>query len=209
MVSKILRALSCYIPLFLIFLSKNIYVLLTVDRTREENAAIIEYNRVLVWIWIALILLGYMAVRRFREKYLDNKRGNTDIYWLKMAENTTAEYYFTYFSLFVISFYGVDATNPEEVFDMISLAFLAILMLWVYIANDMYYINPILNLIGYRAFSVTVEFESNGEKRSCTYKVFSRDNLCVCDKNQVVWVRKTEKFDFAVCGIQKEDDEET
>jgi hypothetical protein len=209
MISKFLRALSCYIPLFLIFLLKNGYVLLTVDRTCQENAAIIKYNRVLLLIWIALILLSYMAVRHFREKYLDNEGGNTNDYWLKAAENTTAEYYFTYFSLFVISFCGVDATNPEEVFDMIILAILAILMLWVYIANDMYYINPVLNLIGYRAFSVTVEFESNGEKRSCTYKVFSRDNLCVCDKNQVVWVRKTEKYDFAVCGIKKENDEET
>lgn len=208
-IGKIFRALSCFIPLFLIFLLQNVYVLVTVVRTCEENAVIIQYNETLFWIWSVLILVGCLGASRFKNQYLDDEKGNEDIYWLKAAENTTAEYYFTYFSLFVISFYGVDATNPKRIFDMIIFTILVVLMIWVYIANDMYYINPILNLCGYKSFSVEVEFEMNGEKKSCVYKVFSRDNLCVRDKDTIVWVRKNSEFDFAVCGLEKQKYNET
>lgn len=206
MVSKVSRALSCFMPLFVVFLLQNAYVWVTIDKTRKENMEIIQYNGTLFWIWVVLILVGFLGVCCFKKNYLDDEKGNTDTYWLKATKNTTSEYYFTYFSLFVLSFYGVDAINPEEMFDMIILAILAVLMIWVYIANDMYYINPMLNLCGYKSFSVEVEFKMSDNKKSCVYKVFSRDNLCVCDKNTIVWVRKNSEFDFAVCGLEKSEE---
>lgn len=100
---------------------------------------------------------------------------------LTKAENITADYYFTYFSLFVISFFGVD---PTKLKDVLILSVLMVLIIWVYMANEMYFVNPVLNIVGYKAFSI-VYHKSTSAKRldddkslqSFEIKVFSREPL--------------------------------
>ena len=116
------------------------------------------------------------------------------------AENITSEYYFTYFSLFVISFFSVD---PTQLKDVLIFAFIMLLIIWVYIANDMYFVNPVLNILRYKSFSITYHKYSpenkvdDVEANSFEIKVFTKEPIN----------RKTaEKFfvtfsphDFSVC----------
>ena len=100
----------------------------------------------------------------------------------------------------MISFFTVD---PTQLKDVLIFAFIMLLIIWVYIANDMYFVNPVLNILRYKSFSITYhkyspenivdDFEAN----SFEIKVFTKEPLN----------RKTaEKFfvtfsphDFSVC----------
>ena len=68
--------------------------------------------------------------------------------------------------------------------DVLILSVLMVLIIWVYMANEMYFVNPVLNIVGYKAFSI-VYHKSTSAKRldddkslqSFEIKVFSREPL--------------------------------
>lgn len=55
-------------------------------------------------IWLILLMVGIVGIVRFHRKFLKAKKLSKEVVVLVKAENITADYYFTYFSLFVISF---------------------------------------------------------------------------------------------------------
>lgn len=66
-------------------------------------------------IWLILLMVGIVGIVRFHRKFLKAKKLSKEVVVLVKAENITADYYFTYFSLFVISFFSVDPTVPKDV----------------------------------------------------------------------------------------------
>ena len=104
------------------------------------------------------------------------KKLSKEVVVLEKAENITADYYFTYFSLFVISFFSVDPTVPK---DVLIFSFLMVLIIWVYIVNEMYFVNPVLNILRYKSFSIVyhknLKLEEDDEKEIEEFeiKVFS------------------------------------
>lgn len=128
-----------------------------------------------------LIMKGIIGIICFCKSFLKARKLSKETIILTKAENITADYYFTYFSLFVISFFGVD---PTKLKDVLILSVLMVLIIWVYMANEMYFVNPVLNIVGYKAFSI-VYHKSTSAKRldddkslqSFEIKVFSREPL--------------------------------
>ena len=116
------------------------------------------------------------------------------------AENITADYYFTYFSLFVISFFGVDPTKCK---DILVFSFLMVLIIWVYVANDMFFVNPVLNICGYKSFQITytnsntTSMATDSEQQLFEIRVFSREHLNrkIGEKVYVTY----SPHDFSVC----------
>ena len=51
----------------------------------------------------------------------------------------------------MISFFSVDPTVPK---DVLIFSFLMVLIIWVYIVNEMYFVNPVLNILRYKSFSI-------------------------------------------------------
>ena len=96
-------------------------------------------------------MVGIVGIVRFHRKFLKAKKLSKEVVVLVKAENITADYYFTYFSLFVISFFSVDPTVPK---DVLIFSFLMVLIIWVYIVNEMYFVNPVLNILRYKSFSI-------------------------------------------------------
>ena len=66
----------------------------------------------------------------------------------------------------------------------------------------MYFINPVLNILGYKCFSVTVKFEGEEEsKKPRVYKTFSTDNLSKAIDADCYF--KYGEDDFTVCEKMK------
>ena len=205
---KFSLALSCFLPLFLVFGAENLCAAICAFSTVENKdllpllkgqSNIFWVNASMLAVWLLLLVTSVIGILRFQSSFLKAKRLSKETVILKKAENITADYYFTYFSLFVISFFGVDPTNLK---DILIFGFLLILIIWVYIANEMYFVNPVLNILGYKSFSILYEKTlppiNNGEKAtSFEIKVFSRDPL-----NRMIEEKLFVTFsphDFSVC----------
>ena len=207
--TKFALALSCFLPLFFIFgienLSATISAFSSIDdmviwkELLSQNCAF-YFNAVLFVIWLIVFVIGTCGIICFRKTFLKCKKLSKETVIITKAENITSEYYFTYFSLFVISFFGVD---PTQLKDVLIFAFIMFLIIWVYIANDMYFVNPVLNILGYKSFAIIYHKyspENNAketELKTFEIKVFTKEPL-----NR----KTTEKFfvtfsphDFSVC----------
>ncbi len=145
-------------------------------------------------------MVGIVGIVRFHRKFLKAKKLSKEVVVLVKAENITADYYFTYFSLFVISFFSVDPTVPK---DVLIFSFLMVLIIWVYIVNEMYFVNPVLNILRYKSFSIVyhknLKLEEDDEKEIEEFeiKVFSRVplNRMMGEKLFVTF----SQHDFSVC----------
>lgn len=211
---KFSLALSCFLPLFLIFGAENLCAAICAFSAVENKdllpllkgqSNIFWFNASMLAVWLLLLVTSVVGILRFQSSFLKAKRLSKETVILKKAENITADYYFTYFSLFVISFFGVD---PTKLRDILIFVFLLILIIWVYIANEMYFVNPVLNILGYKSvlYEKTLPTINSGEKAtSFEIKVFSREPL-----NRMIEEKLFVTFsshDFSVCyPIEKKND---
>ena len=188
--AKLSLSISCFLPLFFIFWAENLCAaycsFATVEnenlfQTLFSQSECFRFNACMSFVWFAFFLIGIIGIICFCKSFLKARKLSKETIILTKAENITADYYFTSFSLFVISFFGVD---PTKLKDVLILSVLMVLIIWVYMANEMYFVNPVLNIVGYKAFSI-VYHKSTSAKRldddkslqSFEIKVFSREPL--------------------------------
>lgn len=159
--TKFALALSCFLPLFFIFGIENFCAAIgafsSIDNVSIWKELISQnctfyFNAALFVIWLIVLIIGAFGIIRFRKTFLKSQKRSKETVIVTKAENITSEYYFTYFSLFVISFFSVD---PTQLKDVLIFAFIMLLIIWVYIANDMYFVNPVLNILRYKSFAIT------------------------------------------------------
>lgn len=112
---KFSLALSCFLPLFLIFGAENLCAAICAFSAVENKellpllkgqSNIFWFNASMLAVWLLLLMTCVVGILRFQSSFLKAKRLSKETVILKKAENITADYYFIYFSLFVISFFG-------------------------------------------------------------------------------------------------------
>ena len=214
---KLALALSCFLPLFFIFGTENLCATIcsfsSIDNMsflkelRSQNCTF-YFNALLFFVWIATFVIGVCGIICFRKTFLKSKKLSKESVVVTKAENVTSEYYFTYFSLFVVSFFGANPTQPK---DVLIFAFIMLLIIWVYIANDMYFVNPVLNILGYKAFLITYYKYSTGKQpkgdkeKTFDIKVFTKEPLNRMTNEKVFLTFSP--HDFSVCyPMTKKDD---
>lgn len=192
---KLLLAISCFMPLFLVYLIKNLvklfelYPIITnkANQCPPQYVSHFVYNLFLCGLWFIMIVCGAVGILVFVLNYKKSYSKSKERVKLISAKNITAEYYFTYFSLFIISFLTIDPTNYSQRVDIMILGGVFVLMMWVYIRNNLFFINPILNLFGFKSFTITYikeNYDYTQVASSSLYQdtfessVFSRINLC-------------------------------
>lgn len=207
--NKVALAISCFLPLFLIFKVENLCATICAFSS-VENIGIWEailcqnftfyFNATLFVFWIFVLAIGIYGIVYFRNTFLKSKKLSKETVIVTKAENITAEYYFTYFSLFVISFFGVD---PTQLKDILIFVFIMLLIIWVYVANDMFFVNPVLNIFGYKSFAITYhkylpenKFKDTDVK-SFEIKVFTKEQLN--RKTSEEYFVAFSPHDFSVC----------
>ncbi len=190
-IKNIFLYFSAFIPLFLLLLVK-----LLVD----------IFNNNLSWNFLNtfnIALLGTMIVLGAVGILWNTVWNNTKIMSIKIetSKEITDQYFLQYFSLFVMFAIPLDISYFNEFFVyIIILIFIGV----VYINCCLFYINPLLNILGYRIFDITYldDFgQSKNVKIFCKDKIFSSKTYDVKIKNEhFAFVSKkqksTKKYDF-------------
>ncbi len=116
------------------------------------------------------------------------------------AKNITDQHFFGYFSLFVFFAIPLDLSRVSA---YCVYVFVLVMIGIVYINNSLYYINPLLNLLGFNFYDVQYLQEGNSSPQNV--KLFYRGNLklgemckikiknqhfCFVDKNAKIGIKK-------------------
>lgn len=154
LIKSIMLFISAFVPLYFL-VELNIIIDLI-----NNNLRFNILNTTLLIILLILIIVGiFGALITLKTK----NRKPTKIKIISQT-NITDQHFFGYFSIFVLFALSYDLSKIS-----MTIVFFAILIFIaiVYIENELYYINPFLNLIGYGFYRVTyVEEDSEVKKET-------------------------------------------
>ena len=160
---KILLYLSAFVPLYVLVIIKILIDIIFFNLTFNflNTFTIISFS--------FLIILGAYGAK------MAIKHENTPKSLIKIvnATNITEKYFLGYFSLFVLFALSFEL---EKVSMFVVFVLVIILIGIVYVKNDLFYINPFLNILGYNFYDITFEnLEENKGKQKA--KFFYKGNI--------------------------------
>lgn len=181
MFKKVILYLSAFLPMLCImWIRESVSPLLDIWADKLEwgdlSPSPLLIAELILMIGIASALFLLMK---------SNRKVATKKIKIDVVKNRTAEYYLAYYSLFILSLIGFSLT---EVRDIIVLILLLVVLGIVYIKNELYFINPTINI--FRSFIYEVEYSS--EKEKIGKLLISKDKL---KTNQIVDIEVSE-FEF-------------
>lgn len=132
---------SAFVPMYCLVLVK--FIVGTISKTIDFNFLTI-FTFVIFSILTALGIVGLIWNKNSR---------NVKTIKIKIvsANDITHEHFLSYFSLFVLYALSFELTKPS----MLTISFVIIVLIGiVYINNKMFYINPLLNILGFNFYEV-------------------------------------------------------
>lgn len=192
--------ISSYIPLYVLMILKNVLERIT-DKGKFLNLSnrkfiffdeINDYALVILFI-LCIISLVYLVLKI---KVTDGQK----YYKVISVEDETSNYYFNYISIYLLSCLGLTLNNVVDVF---VLFFIMIIVGIIYVNNNMTYMNPTLNLLGYKIYSARVELMSNNLEFNSILIASNKEKI----KNGIK-IKATGKQDFIFIKNTINEDEE-
>jgi hypothetical protein len=191
--NKLILYISSYIPLYLLLIGKNILERIT-DGGRFINIAdkmkhiklFDEINDYMIVIMLILSILSFMYVKR----KIQSIEGKTQ-YQVEKITDETSNYYFNYISLYFLSCLGLSLNNIVDCFIFL---FLMLLIGYIYISNNTVYLNPVINLMGYKIYLCTLKSMQTNDEEFDTILISSKKERIHLGDN----IMGTKKQDF-VC----------
>lgn len=159
---KILLYLSAFIPMYFLVIVKLLLEII------NGNLSFNVLNTLMLIMLSILIGFGMLGLYL---NIIHNKSKTMKIKVIKV-ENATDQHFLGYFSLFVLFSLSFDL---EFVSMAVVFVFVLILIGIVYINNNLFYINPFLNILGFNFYDVT--FIKEGEEEERNIKLFCRGEL--------------------------------
>ncbi len=168
-IKKILLYLSAFVPLYFLVMIKIIIDII------NNNLSFNVLNSFTIFLLTILIILGVVGALK-SIKHDDTKSTKIKI----ISKNCITEQYFLgYFSLFVLFALSFEL---ERVSMFIVFTIVIILIGIVYIKNDLFYINPFLNILGYNFYDIEfINLENDKGKQSA--KFFYKGTLDLSKNN--------------------------
>ncbi len=173
--SKIILFISAFVPMYILFL-----INLIVEIINDNLSFNITNSCVLIGLLILLLIgsIGLALIIKFANKeYKEIK--------VVSKKNLTDQHFLNYFSLFVLLALTFDLSKVCFVCVFVAIMiFIGI----VYIKNNIFYVNPLLNILGYSFYDIC--YMENDEKKET--RIFFKGNLeidnksyklCVSNKN--------------------------
>lgn len=159
--------LSSFVPLFMLLIIKELLEIINDNWT---------FNLLNSMVLIALVIMFFIGIFYLFAiiKEINNCNGEEIVVTTK--QNTTDQHFLGYFSLFVLFAISFEI----EMYSMAVIFFLVLGMIAiVYIKNDMYFINPLLNILGYSFYNIEY-VNKEGKKVNC--KVFYKGAIVAKSK---------------------------
>lgn len=149
---KVILFISSYIPLYVLLIVKNILERCTeggkfldiVDKLKDACF----FEEINDW---AILMLALLSLASF--VYLWRKLKNTKsekCYEVQEVRDETSNNYFNYISVYLLSCIGLSLNNIVDIF---VLVFLMVIVGYIYITNDLIYLNPMLSMMGYKVYN--------------------------------------------------------
>ena len=169
-IKKIGLFLSSFSPLFALIIIKEITEIINGNWTFNFlNTSICVLLLIFLFFGITCFILILNNIKKFKSSKIE----------IKSKTNITDQHFLGYFSIFVL----FAVTFEIEMYSM-ALIFLIILTLIgiVYVRNDMYYINPLINILGYSFYDIEF-FNDKGELKK--NRVFHKGRLIIGKKYEI------------------------
>ena len=155
---------SAFIPMYVLILIKFIF-------EKINNRITFNITNTLIFIiLVVMIILGIIGL-------IWNIRFNNEIseeVVILTQTNITDQHFFNYVSLFVLFALSFELTKVSM---FIVSGVIIILLGIVYVNNKMFYINPLLNILGYSFYEITFYKTHDSSKQTHTAKMFFKGNL--------------------------------
>ncbi len=150
-------------------------------------------------IYLLFIIAGISLLCVFlkqEKKPLQNQLGE---YWeIESAKDITGEQYLTQYSLFILMAFVMPETLP--ILDGLIMFVLQVAIWIIYVSNELFFINPLLNIIGYKTFKLECklkkEYFSDKDLYKRTLYIFTKNenfikskciHICHTDLNILIW----------------------
>ncbi len=157
--------LSSFSPLFLLLIIKEIVEIV------NKNWSMNFLNSFLLILLSFMLFFGVFVLIRMLN---DAKSCKKNLVKVTYKKNTTDQHFLGYFSLFVLFAISFEI----EMYSMAIVFFIVLSMIAiVYIKNDMYFINPLLNILGYSFYEINY-IDNHGVSKSAMvfYKGLIKEN---------------------------------
>ena len=178
-IKNLLLYISAFMPMyFLIFIKLIVEIC-------NDNLHFNVLNTINLVTLLLLIILGVVGL--LWNIHFEKDKSKEIIILDK--QNITDQHFLGYFSLFVFFAIPLDLANMSNYFIYVAIL---ILIGIVYINNSLYYINPLLNILGYNFYNIKYKEIGSEEVRSA--KIFYRGKLDL--ENKTYWV-KLKNINFA------------
>lgn len=159
---KILLYFSAFIPMYFLILVKFTFGI--IGKSIELDI-ICVLN---LTVYTILILGGIVGILW---NTVWNKENSQEIY-IVSKNNLTDQHFFGYFSIFVLFALAFELTNLS----MVIVSFIIIIFVGVvYINNEMFYINPLLNVLGFNFYEI--KYKKTDSEKELPLKMFYRGKL--------------------------------
>lgn len=142
-ICKIALFLNAFLFMNVLFLGKEIFLYFQEDTYKNYYILV---GIIFISVCIAIGLLCLIIIYR-------KPQGISSICKVVKRDNATGNYYFGYFSLFVLLFLSFDLSN---IINLIIFIILFLGLEFVYCRNDLFFINPTILLFGKRIYNVQV-----------------------------------------------------
>lgn len=164
---KIFLYLSAFVPLYCLIIVKMLIEII------NHNLSFNILNTLCLCLLLVLIGFGILGV------YRENHKSYAIIKKIKILKkkSITEQHFLGYFSLFVLFALTFEL---ERVSMFVIFLIIIILIGIVYIKNNLFYINPLLNILGYNFYDIDY-LDENGNKH--TTKFFYKGQI---NENQEV-----------------------
>lgn len=171
--TKFILYISAFVPMYVLFLLNLIIEII------NKNLTLNITNTCVLIVLIFLTIVGVSGLIII----IDNKGTESEIVTIISKKNLTDQHFLNYFSLFVLL---------ALAFDLSKICFVAVFVLIlvfigiVYIKNNIYYINPLLNIMGYSFYDI-VYLDKNNKKLE--KRVFFKGELEIEDNSYKLYTK--------------------
>lgn len=161
---KIFLYLSAFVPLYFLIVIKLLIDII------NDNLHFNILNTLVLVINLTFAVLGIIGLV-WNIKYSTK---NTESIIIVKKKSITAQHFLGYFSLFVLFALTFEL---EKISMFVVYLIILILIGIVYIKNDLFYINPFLNILGYNFYDITYYLKDDNSKTLKQAKFFYKGNL--------------------------------
>lgn len=163
---KILLFISAFVPMYICFLINLIVELI------NDNLHFNVVNTLMLVVLVICIVVGVIGLM------YNIRMGSKEYEQIVVvgSKNVTDQHFLNYFSLFVLLALTFDLSKICYICVLIViLMFIGI----VYVKNSIFYVNPLLNILGYSFYDI-VYIDASGEKKET--RIFFRGKLAINER---------------------------